>query len=105
MSVLYLYNQFALLPGPTYVRQAGFDLHAHEVIAAPTAKVEATKPGKPARSGSVLSRHSLGGGSTPSKTSKKKKSSSLLSADFSGELESTTRRIEGAPVRSRGRKG
>ncbi len=97
--------------GPTYIRPAGFDHHAQEVLA-PTTSVCSS------RSNSVLSRHSFAGSSTSTSssgnnaTSSKagpKKKKGLLSVDFKDG--SGKKAVEGVIVasstssRSKSRKG
>ena len=101
--------------GPTYIRPAGFEHHAQEIVAAPKPlqSSSGSRTGPAAgRCGSVLSRHSLGAvgaGSSPVKSSNAgaKKKKGLLNADFG----ITGKKIEGIAVssggnsRSKGRKG
>lgn len=97
--------------GPTYIRPAGFEHHAQEVVAtppkknSPAHKAEVSSIG---RSNSVISRHSLSalslGGSvhaTPLKGGVAKKKKSLLSADYKDGSVGVPKRIEGVAVVSR----
>ncbi len=80
--------------GPTYVRPAGFEHHAQEILAT-TSTSSSTKGGKSAAAGNVLSRHALK--EPASKGAKKKKS--LLSVDFK---EGGAKKIEGVAVSGSG---
>ena len=109
--------------GPTYIRQAGFEHHAHEVVQATpnaqgqqkekedgkratlTSSLTSGHQGHQRPTGAVLSRHSfssatplkVGGAVTSSLGAKKKKKNGLLSSDLSLAA-SGKKKIEGVAV-------